>query len=318
MSAVIASYVRHPWSKPLAAVINALLLAALVYLLTRFLWLALDWNAPLPSAEPMAVTESIQAPPPSLARWHLFGTAAVMADPRALANAPETSLPIDLRGVLAGEDPKRGRAFIVDASGERGYSVGQEVAPGVTLDAVYPDRVALSRGGAIEVLKLRNAEAAPTAPGTTAPAASPRTGASPFNPPPAATARTGSGAMVPNNNAMFGPVTAPNLPMAGVDLEKVKQQLGVDPAVLANQITPLPVMENGKFVGVRLNGGQHAAALQKLGLQPQDIVTAVNGVSVTDPSRIGPAISSLSSASRIEVTVMRNGKPQTLTVDIPR
>ncbi|MBK7144367.1 MAG: PDZ domain-containing protein [Xanthomonadales bacterium] len=101
-------------------------------------------------------------------------------------------------------------------------------------------------------------------------------------------------------------------------MDKVKQQLGVDPAELANQITPMPVMEDGKFVGVRLNGGQHAAALNQLGLQPEDIVTAVNGVSVTDPSRIGPAISALSTAARIEVTVRRNGKPQTLTVDIPR
>jgi general secretion pathway protein C len=315
MSAVIASYARHPWSKLLAVLINVLLAAVLVYLLTRFLWLVLDWNAPLPSAGPMTAPEPAAPPPPSLARWHLFGNAAQVVDPRALANAPETSLPIDLRGVLAGEDPKQGRAFIVDAGGERGVWVGQEVAPGVVLDAVYPDRVALSRGGAIEVLKLRTPESAAPAPATSAPPQ--RGGASPFNPPAAVAARNGGSAIVPSNG-LFGPVTAPVVPMAGVDLEKVKQQLGVDPTVLANQITPLPVMENGKFVGVRLNGGQHAQVLHKLGLQSEDIVTAVNGVPVTDPSRIGPAISSLSSAARIEVTVLRGGKPQTLTVDIPR
>lgn len=316
MSATLASYARHPWSKPIAAVVNALLAALLVWLLTRFLWLTLDWNAPLPSAGPAsAAPATLSAPAPSLARWHLFGTAALLTDNRNLASAPETDLPIDLRGVLAGEDPKHGRAFIADANGERGYNVGQEVAPGVRLDAVYPDRVALDRGGAIEVLKLRNAEAAnPVAPAAGATRATgvitPFTTATAGRNPPASSA--------PIDRNLFGQVTASNLPLTGVDMDKVKQQLGVDPAELANQITPMPVMEDGKFVGVRLNGGQHAAALNKLGLQPEDIVTAVNGVPVTDPSRIGPAISALSTAARIEVTVRRNGKPQTLTVDIPR
>lgn len=312
MSAVIASYARHPWSKPLAAAVNVLLVALLVFLLTRFLWLALDWNAPLPSAGPAVAIDPARAPPPSLSRWHLFGNAALPVDQRALANAPETRLPIDLRGVLAGDDPKRGRAFIADANGERGYFVGQEVAPGVTLDAVYPDRVALSRGGAIEVLKLRAAEGGSAAP----PAASSRAAPAVFNAPVATTPSPTANA--PIDRTLFGQVTAPNLPMHGVDMDKVKQQLGVDPAVLANEITPMPVMEDGKFVGVRLNGGQHAAVLGKLGLQPEDVVTAINGVPVTDPSRIGPAVAGLSQASRIEVTVRRNGKPQTLTVDIPR
>ena len=317
MSADLASYARHPWSKPLAAVINALLVALLVYLLTRFLWLALGWNAPLPSAGPAPPSDAAQlAPAASLSRWHLFGNAGLLIDNRALANAPETNLPIDLRGVLAGEDPKHGRAFIADANGERGFNVGQEIAPGVTLDAVYPDRVALSRGGAIEVLKLRSSDANAVPTAAVSSGASATALVTPFTTPTRHASPATPGA--PIDRTMFGQVTAPSLPMAGIDMEKVKQQLGVDPAVLANQITPLPVMENGKFVGVRLSGGQHVAALQKLGLQPEDVVTAINGVAVTDPSRIGPAVAGLAQAARIEVTVRRDGKPQTLIVDIPR
>ena len=316
MSAVLASYARHPLSKPLAALINALLAALIVYVLTRFLWLALDWNAPLPSAGSVAPVDVAQPPPPSLANWHLFGNATLPVDQRALANAPETSLPIDLRGVLAGEDPKRGRAFIADANGERGYNVGQEVSPGVSLDAVYPDRVALSRGGAIEVLKLRTPAGTSSAPPGASATPNAAIAITPFTAP--ATPASAATANAPIDRTLFGQVTAPNLPMHGVDMDKVKQQLGVDPAVLANQITPMPVMENGKFVGVRLNGGQHADVLAKLGLQPDDIVTAVNGAPVTDPSRMASAVSALSTASRIEVQVRRNGQSQTLTVDLPR
>lgn len=312
MSAVIASFVRHPSSKSAAGLVIAVLVAWLVYLLTRFLWLSLDWNAPLPTAGAVAAIALPQsAPAPSLARWHLFGTSALQVDARALASAPETSLPIDLRGVLAAEDPKNGRAFIADANGERSLHVGQEVTPGVVLDAVYPDRVALARGGIIEVLKLRSADAA-------APAARSGARASSMASLPTASAPAATNPNAPIDRNLFGGVTAPNLPMVGIDMEAVKQQLGVDPAVLANQITPMPVMENGKFVGVRLSGGQHAAALTKLGLQPEDVVTAINGVPVTDPSRIGPAISALSQASRVEVQVRRNGKTESLVVEIPR
>ena len=313
MASALDTLVRHPASKPAAALLNAVLLATLLYVLTRLLWLALDWNAPLPSGGDIAVAAPTSAPAPSLARWHLFGNSALPVDQRALANAPETSLPIDLRGVLAADDPKLGRAFIVDASGEHGFHVGQEVAPGVLLDAVYPDRVGLSRGGAIEVLKLRNGESAnrPAA----AAASSGSAGASPF----AASATRSTEKITGSIDPMsFGAVTAPTVPMIGIDMEKVKQQLGVDPALLANQITPMPVMEDGKFVGVRLNGGQHTQVLAKLGLQPEDIVTAINGVSVTDPSRIGPAVAALSQASRIEVSVRRDGKMQNLVVEIPR
>lgn len=314
MSAALNTLARHPLAKPSAALVNLALVAALVFLLSRFLWLALDWNAPLPSGGNATFATPASAPPPSLSRWHLFGNAAMPLDPRALANAPETSLPIDLRGVLAGEDPKLGRAFINDGSGERSFRVGDEVAPGVLLDAVYPDRVALSRGGAIEVLKLRGGEHAPAAAAVTN--TGPGMAVSPFagN----AAKPTAATSNAPIDLTKFGSVTAQNMPMTGVDMEQVKQTLGVDPVTLANQITPMPVMENGKFVGVRLNGGQHAAVLTKLGLQPEDIVTAINGVSVTDPSRIGPAVAALSQASRIEVSVRRDGKMQNLVVDIPR
>lgn len=317
MSNLLASYARHPMSKPLAALINALLAASIVYVLTRFLWLALDWNSPLPSAGPAVVPEAAQPPPPSLSNWHVFGNATVPVDQRALANAPETQLPIDLRGVLAGEDPKRGRAFIADANGERGFNVGQEVAPGVVLDAVYADRVALSRGGAIEMLKLRAPVGAAAQVPTAASGTSPRAVAiTPVTAPGIRAPMTTANA--PIDRTLFGQVTASNLPMHGVDMEKVKQQLGVDPTTLANQITPLPVMENGKLVGVRLNAGPHAAVLAKLGLQPEDVVTAINGVAVTDPSRIGAAVAGLAQASRVEVQVRRNGQSHTLTVDLPR
>ena len=93
----------------------------------------------------------------------------------------------------------------IEASGERGFNVGQEVAPGVTLDAVYADRVALSRGGRIEVLKLRGNDAAKPAAANApaAPVAITPFAATPLQPP------AKGGAAIDRN--LFGQVSAQNL-----------------------------------------------------------------------------------------------------------
>ena len=83
---------------------------------------------------------------------HLFGEARnTVTD----ANAPQTAVQLVLAGVLAVPDPKRGLAIIGPNAGTaKLYAVGSAVPGGVNLYAVYPDRVLLDRGGAIESLML--------------------------------------------------------------------------------------------------------------------------------------------------------------------
>lgn len=300
------------WSVPVYWALLVVLAGCLLWLAARLLWLVLGWSAPLP--EPLAyaaMTETEQAPP-ALAAWHLFGSASSLVDQRNLAaDAPESQLQLTLVLVWAGRDPRRGMAIVRDAEGsERSIRVGQEVAPGVRLDQVLPDRVLLSRSGAISVLPLiREGDGAG---GMAAGSAPPSAGKPGF--------ATGGGVVSAPGPmigiAGMGQVGAPNVPMAGVDLEAVRKQLGADPLELARQITPLPVMENGKLVGVRLHAGANQAVLSRLGLQPDDIVTSVNGVAVSDPSRIAGVVAGLGQSGKISVNVRRNGKTETLSVDL--
>jgi general secretion pathway protein C len=303
---------RHRLSSPLSWVALALAAALLIWIATQLAWLLLQWNEPLPEALPqMSSTATPTAPPASLAKWHLFGNAAVLEDGRNLAaDAPATQLQLTLLGVWAGRDPKFGRAIIADAAGvEKSLSVGREVAPGVILDQVLKDRVVLSRGGANEVLLLARERIA--APGASSPANA-------VNAKPGFIAATGvvtpSGPMaitVPD-----GAISAPNLPLQGIDMEAVRKQLGADPHDLAQSMTATPVMENGKFVGVRLFSSKYPGALAKLGLQGDDVVTAVNGVDVSDPARIASVVANLQNARSLTVAVRRGGKTQNLSVDL--
>lgn len=305
-------HLRRQWSAPLYWALLLAFAGLLLWLVARLLWLLVGWSAPLPEPLPYAAVVDAGQAPPALAAWHLFGNASPLTDTRSLAaSAPTSTLDLTLVLVWAGRDPRRGMAILRDAEGaEHNYRVGQEVAAGVRLDQVLPDRVLLSRSGAIEVLPLvRDGEGT----GSTAAASAPRSAGKPGF-------ATGGGVVsAPGpmiSTTGMGQVGAPNVPMAGIDLEAVRKQLGADPLELARQITPLPVMENGKLVGVRLHAGANQALLSRLGLQPDDIVTAVNGVAVTDPSRIAGVVAGLGQSGKISVNVRRNGKTETLSVDL--
>jgi general secretion pathway protein C len=303
---------RHRLSPPLSWVALAVVAALLIWIATQLVWLLLQWNEPLPEALPQMPTATRQnAPAPSLSKWHLFGNAEVLEDGRNLAaDAPATQLQLTLLGVWAGKDPKRGRAIIADAAGmEMSLSVGREVAPGVILDQVLKDRVVLSRGGASEVLLLARERIAP---------ASGSAASTTVNSKPGFVA--GSGVLTPSGPMGItlpeGAISAPNLPMQGIDMEAVRKQLGADPRDLAQSMTATPVMENGKFVGVRLFSSKYPGALAKLGLQGDDVVTSVNGVDVSDPARIASVVANLQNARSLSVAVRRNGKTENLSVDL--
>ncbi|UXI69095.1 PDZ domain-containing protein [Tahibacter amnicola] len=101
-----------------------------------------------------------------------------------------------------------------------------------------------------------------------------------------------------------------------VDFSKISQQLNLDPAALARQVNAQPVFENGKMTGVRLAGGPDAALVAKLGLQPTDVVTSINSVPLDSPARIQQVVNTVQNASQVTVTVMRDGKPVTLSVNV--
>ncbi len=97
-----------------------------------------------PSAPPVRLADIAAAP--------LFGQGR---DTNADANAPQTNVQLLLSGVLAVPDPKRGLAIIgPTAAAGRLYTVGSALPGGVSLYAVYPDRVLIDRGGVIESLPL--------------------------------------------------------------------------------------------------------------------------------------------------------------------
>ena len=275
------------WAPPLVVAMAA---ALCLWLALRLLMTVLAaGDAPAASTEglPMFDPAASQAAP-TLAQWHLFGSALSSADARSAAAAPETTLDLRLTGILADSDPAAGIALIADASGtQAAFKAGDVLPGGARLKGVYVDHVLLVSNGRDETLRLprelaneggRRASAATAQPG---------------------------GLAAPVNNAG----------LETVDWQAVQRQAQGDPAALARQINVLPVIENGAIVGMRLGGAQ-SQLLARVGLRPDDVVTAVNGISVKDVGRARQVIEAVRDADRVSVTVRRNGREETLDVSL--
>lgn len=292
---------RDRWSLRTAQMASVLLAVILVWLLARTFWLLVPGDDGTNDVPLRAAAVATSAPTLSISKWHLFGNATNSAAARR--DAPATTLNLSLRGTLADADPHSGLAVIANEQGvERAWRVGEEIAPGVTLDEVHADRVVLLHDGTQEVLNLPRDEpsqaVAPIPPGM-------RGGASPRNTTPVAAA----GAI-----ASFEP---PSLAHGAVDWQQAMEKIGSSPAEVARNVRIDPVISNGQISGVRVSAANgDAALLGKFGLRPSDIVTAVNGVPVDSVQRGQQILESLRNANAVRVTVTRDGSPTEVTVQL--
>jgi len=99
-------------------------------------------------------------------------------------------------------------------------------------------------------------------------------------------------------------------------VEHVRQLMTDNPGVLTAVIRPQPLFAGGKLVGYRVYPGPNARAFGGLGLRPGDLVTAIDGTPLNDPSRSEEIFRTLGSSSEAHVTVVRDGRTQDLDLNL--
>jgi len=192
-------------------------------------------------------------------------------------DAPVTTMNLKLAFVIAATDPKNGMAALGSSDSDVNvYKVGDEVPGGARLNAVYVDRVLLDRGGSIEALLL------PMQPGGSA-------------------------------------VAPPPMPMGinpSASAQRVQQAIQNNPGLLNQVIQRQAVFADGRLRGMRVNPGSNAQAFARLGLKPNDLVTAINGTPLDDQARSNEIFGTLSSSAEAHVTVVRNGREMELNLNL--
>lgn len=130
-------------------VANLLLLLTLAALLAHWTW---RFAAPLPAPSPAAGGSEVRAGN-ELDRLHAAGLFGAPASSGVTGEVP-TALGLKLRGVFAAPEGRAAMALLSAEGGEQAVVRGDEIQPGVVLEAVAADHVILLNRGVRERLDL--------------------------------------------------------------------------------------------------------------------------------------------------------------------
>ncbi|TVQ35480.1 MAG: hypothetical protein EA370_09260 [Wenzhouxiangella sp.] len=285
----MAQFFTPVWSGRLALLASAVLALLAVWLLVRLVWLVLAGpqveSAPVP---PVPRGSQVAADTREF-RWDLFG-------PQQRTNLTpvrpvETTTRSNLRllGVMTGDTTAY--AFIADAQGrESVYRRGDELPDGTVLEQIEAQRVILARNGRSEALELDRDR-------------------------PAAGQRGGTASTAPARSA-----AAPIHGLRGFDTERGVSvaaardmgATGLDVGNLAQSISVMPVSGGG----FRVRPGRDARLFAQLGLQINDVVTAVNGQPLESEDAARALFADVLRRGEVAITVNRQGREMTLRPDL--
>jgi general secretion pathway protein C len=287
----LAQSLSPVWSGRLALLASAALALLLAWLAIRLVWLIIVGPQVEPAPVPPIPRITQTATTSGDFRWDLFGPSqrSPMPIPTAVASAARSSL--RLLGVMSGGS--QSFAIIADSQGrESVYRLGDELPDGATLESVEPQRVIIARDGRSEALELDRDR-----PGRTSrPTAGPASGPAAVQVAPIPGLR---GFEAP---AGIGVASIPGMSSTGA----------MDVGALSQSISVIPVSSGG----FRVRPGRDARLFSELGLQINDVVTAVNGQPLESEQAARALFADVMRRGEVAITVNRGGQEITLRPDL--
>lgn len=273
----------QPYLRPAILALLTLFIAWRLASLTWLLWPKAPASVAVPAAGSVQSGAKQAVNVEALAQLHLFGQ---MEEAPQQVAAPTTDLALVLRGVWAFPEESGRASAIIEANGEQSVVFVGESMPGganASLKQVFPDRVILDRGGRLETLALlQDGDAStisltPVDPGAEAPAS--------------------QGGTVDKRGD------------AGLQkrLMQVRKQLASNPMSLLKLMAAKPVRKNGQLLGYALAPAGDPKLFARMGLQAGDVVTAVNGIPLSDPAQLPMLMQQFQSAATLNIAVQRGG-----------
>jgi len=262
----------------------------------------LTWRfVPVPAADPTAPAriERQQAPAngrpeqgdhlAQVADLHLFGVAGARPVAQIEAKAPPTRLNLTLHGVFVEEDPEKGAAIIgTSGNAQKYYQAGAVVMNGVKLQGVFTDRVVLLHNGQSEVLRFPKVSSSGSKSVAALPASS-----------------------IATRSTMRGTPT-----VGAASLGEYREIFQKEPLKVFEHVRFVPVRSRDGLMGYRVLPQKNRELYNRLGIRPSDLVTSVNGVDLTNDREAMKLIEMLKEATSIQVEIVRNGQPQSLSFNL--
>jgi type II secretion system protein C len=273
----------------LRLIVLLLVLMALAQQLSLIVWQLVPMPAMTANQKPVEIVRNaapadsgtnFQQQANAIGRAFLFGKAQVEQKPVAVVEeAPQTQLNYKLRGVYFSPDERLSSAIVETRPNDsKHYLLNDELADNITLAAIAADHILINRYGKLERLNLEKPDVAAISSGNQ---------------------RPDSGSA--NQTAL---------------LRSYKKRYSSNPMALATRFQAIPVQQDGNNIGFKLKALRGESLLKKLSFEPDDIFTAVNGVSLKNPFEALDALKSLTTADSVSVTIIRNGAEQTMDFKI--
>lgn len=214
--------------------------------------------------------------PNAIARAHLFGTPGAGSNPADPNSLPRAQVNLVLAGTMALNDPEAGFAIVGDNAANAKF---------YRVGATINGGVRLHSVYVDRVVIERN--------GTLETLTLPRGPSS----------------------AAFAP--APARPIAANPAaENLRRLANASPETINNLLRSQPVFANGALRGFRVYPGRDRQQFVRAGLQPGDLVTAINGTALDDPNRSNEILNTLASSATAMLSVERNGVMQQVNLDM--
>jgi general secretion pathway protein C len=258
-------------------VLAAVLVVALAWQLVQLTWLFLGAATVNPAAVGNAppATAVVAQDLNGIVNAHLFGIASKDPNPADVSAAPQTQMNLVLTGTMASADPQKGYAIVGDSA---------------TSAKTYPTGATLRPGTRLhsvftDRVIIDNGGKLETL-------------------------------VLPRQFAVTAAQVRPAVAATGNGVgDELRRIAETNPGAFTSVVRPQPVFANGVQRGYRVYPGRDRQQFSRLGLQPGDLVTSVNGTPLDDPSRGMEIFNSLNSAAQVSVTVERNGQTQQLSLN---
>jgi general secretion pathway protein C len=219
----------------------------------------------------------------------LFGAGSTAPSaPIILDAAAVSGLDLRLHGVAVAPNAADSVAIIASNGRVDSYRIGATLPVGVAvvLTAVAPDHVVIDNNGSTLALGLYDHARQPAV-------------------------RGGNTAALP----LAANAAGMEVGAAGTQVQSLQQRTQAA-ARLAEIIEVSPAAADGALIGYRLMPGARLKDFVQLGFRDNDIVTAVNGIALTDVANLPELYRLMNEAGDVSFSLLRDGQPLTLQMTL--
>ncbi len=243
---------------------------------------------------------------PLLTKWQLFGVfqeAPLVVAPQA--DAPDTSLNLELAGVFVAVDPKKSTAVILQ-KGQEGqlYNIEDQLPGNAQLQYVYDDRIVIKRNGRSETLRFpkdANAEQSISMSELMQPTISENAGIRPSGRVPALKRMLDQSQKLTPESLMRS--LQSGLKSGGV---ATLEQLGLE------------TVDGSAEKGYRVTSNASPKLMSMLGLKSGDVLLSVNGSAIGDITKDQSLFNQVIASGQATVAVQRGDRTIKATIPIPK